>query len=86
MVTSANQASLTTIPFTCIPDVLVTVSIALMTHHNQKAGWGGKGVFGLCFQITVHLKEVRTRTQNKQEPGAEADAGVRKGATYWLPY
>jgi hypothetical protein len=32
--------------------VSVRVSIAVMKHHDQKASWGGKGLFGLYFQIT----------------------------------
>jgi hypothetical protein len=27
------------------------VSIAVMKHHDLKASWGGKGLFGLYFQI-----------------------------------
>ena len=34
--------------------VLVRVSIAATKHHNQKASWGGKGLFGLHFHIAVH--------------------------------
>jgi hypothetical protein len=28
--------------------------IFAMKHHNQKASWGGKGLFGLHFHIVVH--------------------------------
>lgn len=47
---------------TCI---LVTVSIAVMKHHDQKASCGKKGVFGLHFHITssLSLKEVRAGAQ-----------------------
>jgi hypothetical protein len=41
--------------------VLVSVSIAVMKHHNPKASWGGKDLFGLYFQIIIHhLEEVRS--------------------------
>jgi hypothetical protein len=28
--------------------------MAEMKHHDQKASWGGKDLFGLHFHITVH--------------------------------
>ena len=34
--------------------VLIRVSIAEEKYHDPKAGWGGKGLFGFHFQITVH--------------------------------
>jgi hypothetical protein len=34
--------------------VLVRVSIAVTKYHNQKSSWGGKGLFGLYFQIIIH--------------------------------
>ena len=33
---------------------LVRVSIAMMNHHDQNAGWGGNGLFGLYFHISAH--------------------------------
>ena len=39
---------------TPLVNVLVRVSTAVMKHHAQKASWGGKGLFGLHFHITVH--------------------------------
>jgi hypothetical protein len=50
--------------------------IAVMKHHDQKASWGGKGLFGLHFYIIVHhrrksgqeLKQVRNL-----EPGSDAE-------------
>lgn len=29
-------------------------SIAIMKHHDQKANWGRKGLFGLCFHVVAH--------------------------------
>jgi len=47
--------------------------IAVMKRHDQKASWGGKGLFGLYFRITVpSLEEVRTGTQVGQEPGGRS--------------
>ena len=53
--------------------ILVRVSMAAAKHHHQKALWGGKGLFGLNFQI-VHLrkKEVRTETQVVPEHGGRS--------------
>jgi hypothetical protein len=37
------------------------VSIAATKHHNQKASWGGKSLFGLHFHIAVPQEDgVRT--------------------------
>jgi hypothetical protein len=33
---------------------LVRVSIAAMKHHDQKASWGGKGLFDFYFHFAVH--------------------------------
>jgi hypothetical protein len=30
------------------------ISIVATKHHDQKRSWGGKGLFGLHFQITIH--------------------------------
>jgi hypothetical protein len=35
-------------------NVLASVSIAVMKHHDPKAGWGEKGLIGLYFYIAVH--------------------------------
>ena len=56
----------------------------MIKHHDQKASWGGKGLF---IWLTLHspsLEEVRTGTQTGQEPGAGADAEAMEGAAYWL--
>ena len=34
--------------------VLVRVSIATMKYQDQRAGWGGKGLFGLHFHDAVY--------------------------------
>ena len=52
--------------------VLVRVSIAAKKHHNQKESWGGKGLFGLYFNIAVITEEFRTGTQTGQDPGGRS--------------
>jgi hypothetical protein len=37
-----------------IQGVLVRVLITAMKHHDQKASWGEKNLFGLYFQIIIH--------------------------------
>lgn len=34
--------------------VLVTVTITMMKHHNQKTSWGGKNLIGLYFHAILH--------------------------------
>ena len=34
--------------------ILFMVSIAAIKHHDQRANWGGKGLLGSHFSITVH--------------------------------
>jgi hypothetical protein len=34
--------------------VLLKVPIATVKHHDQKASWGGKSLFGLHFHSTAH--------------------------------
>jgi hypothetical protein len=56
---------------------LVRVSIAAMKHHDQKASWGGKGLFSLHFHIAVRhqRKSGQELTQGRNlEAGADADA------------
>ena len=49
------------------------ISIAVTKHHDQKASWGGKGLFVLLFHShSSSLKEVRTATQTGQEPGGRS--------------
>ena len=47
------------------------VSIAMMRHHDQKARWGGKGLFGLHFYIPV-----RHQRKSGQEPGGRGHGKV----------
>ena len=57
--------------------ILVGDSIAIMLHSGQKASWGGKHVFGLCFQISVHhgrKSEQELKQGRNQEAGANAVA------------
>jgi hypothetical protein len=54
-------------PTILIPiSALVSVSIALMKHHDQ--GWKEKGLFGLYTQTHVLLQAAKAETQSKQEP------------------
>ena len=46
-------------------NVLVRVSIAVMKHHDQKASWRGKGLFGLHFHIAVHIEGSQDRNTNR---------------------
>ena len=59
------------------------VSIAARKHHDQKAGWGGKGLFDLCFHIVVHLWR-KSRQELKEMGNLEtgADAEAMEGAVY----
>ena len=57
--------------------------IALMKRHDLKASWGGKGLFGLYFQITIHHWRESGQEFNQhwnQEAGADAEA--IEGAAY----
>lgn len=68
-------------------DVLVTVSVAAMKHHNQKASWGGKGLFGLHFQIIVHpwRKPGQELKQGRNlKAGADADGCCFLACFTWL--
>jgi hypothetical protein len=42
------------IPFYMFVILCLRVSIIAMKHQDQRASWGGKGLFGLSFHITVH--------------------------------
>jgi hypothetical protein len=58
------------------------LSSAGMKHLDQKASWGGKGLFNLHFHIAVHhqRKSGMELTQGRiLEAGADAE-----GAAYWL--
>ncbi|KAL6079812.1 hypothetical protein STEG23_033903, partial [Scotinomys teguina] len=55
----------------------VRVSIAAMKHHDQKANWRGKRLFGLHFQIIVyHWKksEQELKQDRNLEAGVDAEA------------
>lgn len=54
---------------------LFRVSITVMKHSDQKARWGGKGLFSLYFQITVHHGGSQDRNSNRAGAGAEAMEG-----------
>jgi hypothetical protein len=69
--------------FVWMRDVLVKVSMALIKHHDQKASWGGKGLFSLHFHIAVHhqRKSGQELTRGRDlEAGADAEAME----AYWL--
>ena len=59
--------------------------MAAMKHHDQKASWEGKGLFGLHFHAAVHLWR-KSRQELKQERILEAgtDTEAMEGAAYWL--
>lgn len=66
-------------------DALVRVSIAVMQHHNQKASWGGKGLFILIFHINVHHQRKSgqgLKYSRNLEAGANEEAW--SGAASWL--
>lgn len=66
-----------------IPVVLVRVSIVVKKHHDQKASWGGKDLFGLHF----HSTEVRIGTQTGEDPGGRRQELMHRpwrGAAYCL--
>ena len=67
--------------------VLVRISIGVTKHHDQKAIWGGKGLFGLYFHIAVHhwMNSGQELKQGKNLE-ADADAEVIEGTAYWLAY
>ena len=62
--------------------ILVRVSIIVRKHHGQKASWGGKGLFGLHFQIIVHHWR-KSRQALKEEWNLEAgvDAETMEGCS-----
>jgi len=60
---------------TWLRTALVRVSTAATKHHDQKASWGGKGLFGLHFHITVHHQRKsgqELKQGRKLEAGADA--------------
>ena len=46
----------------------LSVSLAVMKHHDRKGHWGGKGLFSLHLHNVVHpvLKEARTGTWSQE--------------------
>jgi len=64
--------------------ILLRVTIALISHHDQKQ-IGEERVY-LPYTAMLHssLKEVRMGTQTGLEPGGRADAEAPIGAAYWL--
>jgi hypothetical protein len=50
----------------------VRVTIAVMKHHDEKASWGGKSLFGLHFLITVHHQR-KLRQELKQDRNLEQE-------------
>ena len=60
----------------CVP-ICPRVSTAAKKHHDQKASWGEKGLFGLYFHSTVHhrRKSGQELTQGRiLEAGADGEA------------
>ena len=63
--------------------ILVRVSIAATKHHDPKASWGGQGLFGLCFQITVyHWRKLGQKLKQGRNLEAGADAESWRSAAY----
>ena len=51
--------------------------VLLRKYHDQKASWGGKGLFSLHFQIIVHhwgRSELELKLSWDLEAGADAEA------------
>ena len=67
------------------PSVLVGVTIAPNEIPWPKASWGGKGLFGLHFNITVyHRRKSGQDLKQGRDLEAGADAEALEGAAYWL--
>ena len=68
--------------------VLIRISIASMKHMT-KASWGGKGLFSLCFHVTVHHQR-KSGQELKQgrnlEAGADTEAKKRYCLLAWSPW
>jgi hypothetical protein len=60
--------------------VIVRVSIAAMKHYDQKASWGGKGLFCLSFHIAVqHQRKLGQELKQGRKLKAGADAKAVDG-------
>jgi hypothetical protein len=55
--------------------VLVRVFIATIKHHYQKPGWGGKGLFTLCFHIAVDDQR-NSKTRQRLQEGRILETGA----------
>ena len=54
-------------------------------HHEQKASWGGKGLFGLHFHIiALHRRKSGQELKQGRSLESGADAEAMEGAAYWL--
>ena len=68
--------------------VLEFLSIAAMKHHDQKANWGGKGLFNLhfCLMNYIDVKYKRKSGQElKQSRNLEAGADAEVMGGMLLP-
>jgi hypothetical protein len=55
-----------------------------MKHHDQKASWGGKGLFGLHFYITAHHpRKLEQELKQGWNLEAENDAEALGGCFLW---
>jgi hypothetical protein len=52
---ASNLAALAHTGASVSPGVLVRVTTGLIKHHDQKASWGGKGLFRFYFYIAIDL-------------------------------
>ena len=59
------------------------VSVPAMKHHDQKASWRGKGLFGLYFHVALHH---RRKSGQKLKTGQEPESmqWPLRSAAYWL--
>jgi hypothetical protein len=53
-----------------------------MKHHDQEASWGGKGLFGLCFDIAVYWRKSGLELKLGRNLGADVDEAIMQG--YYL--
>jgi hypothetical protein len=59
-----------TVAFSPLPSLLSF--IVTTKQHDQRASWGGKGLFGLRFYIVHHQRKLTTGIQAGQEPGGRS--------------
>jgi hypothetical protein len=61
------------------------VSTAGTKHHEQKAIWGGKSLFGLQFHIAIyHQRTLEQELKMSKTWRQELMQKPQRGAAYWL--